>query len=50
MQNNQEEEYYQQLINPQEKVGLRYQAVFQLKNIGTDSAIQKLVQAYPHLS
>lgn len=31
-------------------MGLRYQAVFQLKNINTDSAILKLVQSYPHLA
>lgn len=42
--------FYNQLINPQEEIGLRYQAVFQLKNINTDSAILKLVESYPHLS
>lgn len=27
--------FYGQLVNPHEEIGLRYQAVFQLKNIGT---------------
>jgi hypothetical protein len=46
----QEQTFYNQLINPNEKVGLRYQAVFQLKNINTDSAIGKLVESYPFLN
>jgi HEAT repeat protein len=31
-------------------MGLRYQAVFQLKNINTEESIKKLLDAYPHLS
>lgn len=27
--------FYNQLVNSQEDIGLRYQAVFQLKNIGS---------------
>lgn len=42
--------YYSQLVDPNESIGLRYQAVFQLKNIGTEAAIAKLIEAYPHLS
>jgi len=33
-----------------ENVGVRYQAVFQLKNINTDDAVSKLIQAYPSLN
>ena len=43
------DQYYQQLINHEEKIGLRYQAVFQLKNINSDEAIKKLIEAYPHI-
>lgn len=49
MEAEQVTQYYSQLIDPQETIGLRYQAVFQLKNINSDEAIQKLVDAYPHL-
>ncbi len=35
--------FYEQLINPEEKIGLRYQAVFQLKAIDTETAIRKLI-------
>ncbi len=35
-QQQQSELFYKQLINPNEEIGLRYQAVFQLKNINTD--------------
>ena len=45
-----EEAYFKQLINHEEKIGLRYQAVFQLKNINTDESIGKLVEAYPSLN
>jgi HEAT repeat protein len=44
------EKFYAQLINPEEEIGLRYQAVFQLKNINSEEAIKKLVDAYPHLA
>ena len=30
------DQYYQQLVNHEEKIGLRYQAVFQLKNINSE--------------
>ncbi len=35
-QQQQSEVFYKQLINHNEEIGLRYQAVFQLKNINTD--------------
>ena len=47
---SQEESFYQQLINPEEKIGLRYQAVFQLKHLNTELAIKNLVRSYEHLS
>ena len=31
--------YYDTLINQQSEIGLRYQAVFQLKNIASEEAI-----------
>ena len=45
-----EEQYYQQLVNQEEKIGIRYQAVFQLKNINNEEAIKKLIAAYPYLA
>jgi hypothetical protein len=50
MESVEEQQYYQQLVNPQEQIGLRYQAVFQLKNINSNTAIQKMIEAYPHLA
>lgn len=50
MEGQQQQKFYIQLINPEEQIGLRYQAVFQLKNINSNEAIKKLLEAYPHLS
>ena len=50
MENDPAQTFYLQLVNPEESIGLRYQAVFQLKNINTPEAINKLISAYPHLS
>lgn len=45
-----EEAFFKQLIDQKEKIGLRYQAVFQLKNLNTDESIKKLVDSYPSLN
>ena len=39
-----EEPFFKQLIDQKEKIGIRYQAVFQLKNLNTDESIKKLVE------
>jgi HEAT repeat protein len=43
------ENQYKILIDSKQNIGLRYQAVFQLKNINTEAAILSMVKAYPHL-
>lgn len=50
MENENIEQYYKQLVDTTQPIGIRYQAVFQLKNINSQQAISKLVEAYPHLS
>ena len=47
---SQEQKFHDTLVDPAQPIGLRYQAVFELKNIDTPLAINKLMEAYPHLS
>lgn len=44
------ETYFKTLIDNKSDIGLRYQAIFQLKNIDNEKAVLSLIQAYPYLS
>lgn len=39
--------FYHTLVDSAQPIGLRYQAVFELKSLATLPAIHSLIQAYP---